>query len=78
MRLDDYVSGHDTTAGALTWSFWEFAKVKHPNYQSKVRKEIVATRAAVRTRGDVEFSVAELESMTCDNATIKARSVPMK
>jgi len=63
------LAGHETSAGALTWLFWELAK--NPKYQTKMREEIAAARDRVTARGDTEYTVADLESMTYVNAAIK-------
>ena len=49
--------------------FWELAK--DVGYQQKIREEIAAVRADVVARGDIDFSVADLESMVYMNAAIK-------
>lgn len=49
--------------------FWELAK--DVSYQQKMREEIATVRAHVVARGDVDFSVADLESMVHVNAAIK-------
>jgi cytochrome P450 len=59
-------AGHDTTANTLSWYLWELAK--HPESQGRVRAEIVATRAR---RGGKELSIADLDSMTFTQATLK-------
>ncbi|KAI0719202.1 cytochrome P450 [Fomitopsis betulina] len=63
------LAGHETSAGTLTMLFWELAK--DVSYQQKMREEIATVRAHVVARGDVDFSVADLESMVHVNAAIK-------
>lgn len=62
-------AGHDTTANTLTWYLWELAK--HPESQERVRAEISATRAK---NGGQELSIADLDSMTFTQATLKVYS----
>jgi alkylphenol/PAH-inducible cytochrome P450 monooxygenase len=59
-------AGHDTTANTLTWYLWELAK--YPESQERVRAEIIATRAK---NGGQELSIADLDSMTFTQATLK-------
>lgn len=49
--------------------FWELAK--DVKYQQKMREEITAVRADAVARGDIDFTVADLESMVYVNAAIK-------
>ena len=59
-------AGHDTTANTLTWYLWELAK--HPESQERIRAEIIATRAK---NGGQELSIADLDSMSFTQATLK-------
>lgn len=61
--------GHETTASTTSWLLWELAR--HPDYQSKMREEIKAVRARVTARGDTDFSVSDLDSMTYCLAAMK-------
>lgn len=63
------IAGHDTTAGSLAWMLWELAK--HPEYQDKLRSEVLSTKARVIQRGDTSFTVDDLDSMNYTNAAIK-------
>ncbi|OCH91111.1 cytochrome P450 [Obba rivulosa] len=63
------IAGHDTTANTLTWLFFELAKC--PAYQTKMRDEIRTVRSAVLARGDTDFSLDDLDSMTYCMAAIK-------
>ncbi|KAH9935136.1 PAH-inducible cytochrome P450 monooxygenase PC-PAH 1 [Epithele typhae] len=63
------LAGHETTASSMTWILWELAK--HPEYQSKIRAEVRAVRARVTGRGDSEYSVADLDTMTYTLAAMK-------
>lgn len=53
----------------LTWIMFELAKDQA--YQSKLRDEIAAVRAKVTARGDDDFTVADLDSMTFVIACMK-------
>ncbi|THH11303.1 hypothetical protein EW146_g8088 [Bondarzewia mesenterica] len=63
------LAGHDTSGTTLIWTFWELAK--DPVYQSKIREEIKAARAKAIARGDVEFSVTDLDGMVHLQAALK-------
>lgn len=63
------LAGHDTTAGTLSWMLWELAK--HPEYQDKMRSEILATRARVAQRGESTFTIDDLDSLKYTVAAIK-------
>jgi len=54
-------AGHTTTAGTLTFGFWELAK--KPHIQERLRAEIMETLEKVRSRGDSDFSVNDFNSM---------------
>ncbi|KAF8586834.1 cytochrome P450 [Ramaria rubella] len=56
------LAGHETTASSVTWALYELSR--HPEYQIRVREEIIAARAkAVAQREDGEIGVQDLESM---------------
>ncbi len=55
-------AGHETTASTLSWMFWELAK--HPSYQTRMREEIRAAKAALNARGGDRFTIDDLDSMT--------------
>lgn len=63
------LAGHDTTAISITWLLWELAK--HPEYQTKIREELVIARAEATARGDSDFSIADLEGLTMLQAALK-------
>lgn len=65
-----FFAGHETTASSLVWALYELAR--HPEYQTKVRDEIKATRARVAERGDGELTIADLDSMQYLPALMKA------
>jgi cytochrome P450 len=58
-------SGHETSAKALVWYFYEIAK--HPEAQARIREEIALVRA--RAAGE-EFAIADLDSMVYTLATL--------
>ena len=62
-------AGHETSANALVWYFYEIAR--HPEAQARIREEIALVRA--RGAGD-EFTVADLDSMVYTLATLKVVS----
>ncbi|OCH88053.1 cytochrome P450 [Obba rivulosa] len=63
------IAGHDTTATTLSWLFFELAR--HPQWQEKLRDEIRTFRAAAVARGDITFSLEDLDSMTYCIAALK-------
>ena len=63
------LAGHETTASSMTWLLYELAR--HPDYQQKMRDEVKAIRARVAERGDSDFSVSDLDSMTYTLAAMK-------
>ena len=70
------LAGHETTANTVTWCLYELAN--HPDYQEKLREEIVQKRAEVNTRGDQDFSMEDLEAMEYLQAAIKVRACESK
>ena len=63
------LAGHETTANTLAWLLFELAKL--PDFQELMRVEIHERRAEVSSRGDVEFTMEDLESMPYLQAAIK-------
>ncbi|KAI9066918.1 cytochrome P450 [Trametes sanguinea] len=63
------LAGHETTANSMTWMLYELAR--HPDYQAKMRDEVQAVRARVTERGDSDFSISDLDSMTYVQAAMK-------
>ena len=63
------LAGHETTSNTLSWALWEIAKL--PEYQEKMRAEIASVRGKVTDRGDNDFTMEDLESMTYVNAALK-------
>ncbi|KAI0745004.1 cytochrome P450 [Earliella scabrosa] len=62
-------AGHETTGTTLTFLAYELAR--HPEYQDRMRDEILATRARVEARGDPEFTMDDLDSLTLTLNAIK-------
>ncbi|KAI0745013.1 cytochrome P450 [Earliella scabrosa] len=63
------VAGHETTATTLTFLAYELAR--HPEYQRRMRDEILAARARLEARGDPEFTMDDLDSLTLTMNAIK-------
>jgi len=70
------LAGHDTTSHSLVWIFYELAKNRE--FQSRIRDEIRSTRTKVTERGDANFSIADLESLTLLQAAIKVSYRPSR
>ncbi|EIW62974.1 PAH-inducible cytochrome P450 monooxygenase PC-PAH 4 [Trametes versicolor FP-101664 SS1] len=69
------LAGHETTATTLTFLLYELAR--NPEYQNRMREEVQQTRARVIARGDTNFTMEDLDSMTlCMNA-IKDDVLPL-
>ncbi|CDO77690.1 hypothetical protein BN946_scf184969.g41 [Trametes cinnabarina] len=61
------LAGHETTATTLTFLLYELAK--NPEYQARMRQEIREARTRVLARGDIDFTMEDLDGMTlCLNA----------
>ncbi|KAI0644554.1 PAH-inducible cytochrome P450 monooxygenase PC-PAH 4 [Trametes meyenii] len=54
-------AGHETTATALTFLLYELAR--HPDYQTRLRKDIREARGRVKARGDSDFTVEDLDNI---------------
>ncbi|KAF9219092.1 cytochrome P450 [Gyrodon lividus] len=63
------VAGHDTTASALTWTFYELSR--HPEDQQRVRDEIKVARARAEGRDDGNLIPSDYDVMAFTNAVIK-------
>ena len=50
---------------------------RRPEMQSRLRVEIRETEAAIRARGDTQFTVADFDVMPYTTAVIKVDSVPL-
>ena len=64
-------AGHETTSSTISWLLWELAK--HPEFQEKLREEIIDKKAEVSARGDQYFSVDDMETMELLQASLMVR-----
>ncbi|KAF9477686.1 cytochrome P450 [Pholiota conissans] len=62
-------AGHETTANSLSWILYELAR--HPDDQVRVREEIRTKRIEITAKGQADFALNELESLTFTSAVIK-------
>ncbi|KAH9894916.1 PAH-inducible cytochrome P450 monooxygenase PC-PAH 4 [Cubamyces lactineus] len=61
------LAGHETTATTFSYLLYEVAR--HPEYQARMRQEVLETRARILERGGVEFTLEDLDAMpVCMNA----------
>ena len=70
-----FLAGHDTTAVTASWVLYRLSL--HKEYQTLVRDEVRAARAASQTRGDEELTIADLESMKFLVAALKVTCFPI-
>jgi cytochrome P450 len=63
------LAGHETSATTLCWVLLEIAK--NQDVQKRLREEIRAMEQAIHTRGDVDFTAADLDGMPYLSAVIK-------
>jgi len=63
------LAGHETTASTMNWLLWELSK--DAQYQALCREEIARVRSQVVARGDVDFSMTDMENMPHVTAIIK-------
>ncbi|KAH7883347.1 cytochrome P450 [Phlebopus sp. FC_14] len=62
-------AGHETTSNTISWALLELAK--QPAIQSRLRTEIRQAEAAIRARGDSQFTVADFDAMPYTTAVMK-------
>ncbi|KAF8907509.1 cytochrome P450 [Mucidula mucida] len=62
-------AGHETTASSMAFLFYELSK--HPEVQQTLRLEIMETMAKVKTQGQCDVSVKDLDGMAYTLAVIK-------
>lgn len=55
----------------MSWAIFELTQ--HPDVQTKLRAEILATEKAIHARGDSEFTYADFEAMPYTVAVMKVR-----
>ena len=65
------LAGHETTANALSWAFFELAQ--QPDIQSRLRAEIRSVRAS---RSDAELTADAIHAMPYLNAVVKVSARP--
>jgi len=63
------LAGHETTANSVTWTLYELAR--RPEVQNRMRAEILETQAQIHARGDIEFSITDLDGMAYTIAVMK-------
>ena len=63
------LAGHETSATTLCWIILELAR--HPHIQTRLRKEIRETEAAIHARGRSDFTASDLDGMSYLNAVLK-------
>lgn len=63
------LAGHETTANTFSWMLHELSR--HPDMQTKLRKEILEMRRTIEARGDSSYTPADLDSMSYLNAVLK-------
>ncbi|KDQ63627.1 hypothetical protein JAAARDRAFT_385142 [Jaapia argillacea MUCL 33604] len=78
-RLDDdemisqmmtlMLAGYETTSTTLGYFLWELSK--HPEWQDRIREEIISTQAKIAARGEQDFTIADMEGMEYLNAALK-------
>ena len=66
------VAGHETSANTLTFLAYELAR--HPDYQERMREEIIARYKQVEGREGSELTIEDLESLTLTMNAIKVRA----
>ncbi|OCH85713.1 cytochrome P450 [Obba rivulosa] len=64
-----FVAGHESIAITTDLLLWELAK--KPDCQEKIREEITTLRRNLAQRGDSEYTIEDLESMTYTVAVVK-------
>ncbi|KZT27176.1 cytochrome P450 [Neolentinus lepideus HHB14362 ss-1] len=62
-------AGHETTSNSLTWILYELAR--NPVIQDRLRKEITEALDVVRSRGDQDLTLHDLEQMPYFQAVLK-------
>ncbi|KAI0666538.1 PAH-inducible cytochrome P450 monooxygenase PC-PAH 4 [Trametes maxima] len=55
------LAGHETTSVALTFLLYELAR--HPEYQTRLRRDVREAHARVNARGDADFTVEDLDGI---------------
>jgi len=68
------IVGHESTSHTINWTLLELAR--NAEMQNRLRAEIRERESIIRSRGDSQFTVADLEGMPYLTAIIKARKIP--
>ncbi|EMD39161.1 hypothetical protein CERSUDRAFT_152151 [Gelatoporia subvermispora B] len=63
------LAGHETTATTLDFVLYELAK--RPEYQAKMRDEIVSLREKMQGRGATEYTLEDLDTLQYTTAVVK-------
>lgn len=63
------LAGHETTANTVTWLLWELTN--HVGIQDQLRAEIAQKRQEIHERGDIDFTMDDLEAMPLLQAVVK-------
>lgn len=63
------LAGHETTSHSITWMLYELAR--HPEIQDKLRAEIAEKREEINQRGELDFTMDDLENMPYVQAIVK-------
>ncbi|KAF8884009.1 cytochrome P450 [Infundibulicybe gibba] len=63
------MAGHETTANTLTWTLLELAR--HPEIQTKLRREIRDMEQSIRSRGRQNFTHSDMDLMPYLTAVLK-------
>ena len=69
------IVGHESTSHTINWTLFELAR--NPDVQTRLRAEIRDRESAMRSRGDSQFTVTDLEGMPYMAAIIKASRVSL-
>jgi len=69
VTLSFRLSGHETVANSITWTMLELSR--HPEMQTKLRKEIQETEHKLGAQGKVEFTAHDFETVSYLNAVVR-------
>ncbi|KAJ7072910.1 cytochrome P450 [Mycena amicta] len=63
------MAGHETTANSFSWAVLELAR--HPDMQTRLRREIRRMEATIAAQGKYEFATSDIDGMPFLNAVVK-------
>jgi cytochrome P450 len=63
------LAGHETTSNTVGWILYELAR--QPDIQKNLRQEIRNMKEAIRTRGQTEVTMRDLDAMPYLLAVVK-------